>query len=319
MYVANYVTMMKDDKNNDIVMDFETMTKRNIGGEFLTMIKGDIDNFGIILSCGLENHSVSSHSTLSSQLKYFFSIGVNKLLAGWCDDHASLGKTDRVVYCVYSGGDDIFFVTTQSYALELVRDLNEKFTEFTCSNPEIHISYSFTNFKHNTPIRIISDFADNNQKAIKRKYKNELPKGSKTIPPDFFLSQNDKAGSIIFDTPVKNNRLDEIIRWTELLTKWIELEDNPPLTKGAIRYFFDLSVMMTKYFDGDLRSLFWHPKLTYYIKRNIYLDCDSLTNYENQKFEEFITEMLKIEVKTGSDIKEILTPIMSAVILRTRK
>lgn len=307
---------MVPDEKKKTVMDFETMTKKNIGGEFLTMIKGDIDNFGIILSCGLKNHSVSSHSTLSSQLKYFFSVGLNKLLSEWCGDY---GNDDHVVYCVYSGGDDIFFVTTQSYALELVRNFNEKFTEFTCSNPEIHISYSFTNFKHNTPIRIVSDFADNNQKAIKRKYKNELPKGSKTIPPDFFLSQNDKAGSIIFNTPVKNCRLDEILKWTMLLTKWIGLEDNPPLTKGAIRYIFDLSVMMTDYFKTkSSESLYWHPKLTYYVKRNINLDCDSLTNHENQKFDEFITEMLKIEVKAGRDIKEILTPLMSAVILRTR-
>jgi len=191
LHVANYVTMMEDDKKNDIVMDFETMTKQNIGGEFLTMIKGDIDNFGIILSCGLKNHSVSSHSTLSSQLKYFFSFRLNKLLFEWCNSH---GNDDKVVYCVYSGGDDIFFVTTQSYALELVRDLNKKFTEFTCLNPEIHISYSFTNFKHNTPIRIISDFADNNQKTIKRKYKNELEDEEYPVPPDFFFSENDKAG-----------------------------------------------------------------------------------------------------------------------------
>jgi len=125
---------------------------------------------------------------------------------------------------------------------------------------------------------------------------------------------------MIFDTPVKNNRLDEIIKWTELLTKWIELEDNPPLTKGAIRFMFDLSVMMTDYFKTKSpQSLYWHPKLTYYIRRNINPDIVSLGDYEKKEFHEFIAELLKIEVKTGSDIKEILTPILSAVILRTRE
>lgn len=317
LHVANYVTMMEDDQKNDIVMDFETMTKQNIGGEFLTMIKGDIDNFGIILSYGLKNHSVSSHSTLSSQLKYFFSFGLNKLLSKWCGDE---GKDDHVVYCVYSGGDDLFFVTTQSYALELVRDFNEKFTEFTCSNPEIHISYSFTNFKHNTPIRIVSDFADNNQKEIKKIFKGKSLEPLEKLPLDYFWESKNKAGSMIFDTPVKNNRLDEIIRWTELLTKWIELEYNPPLTKGAIRYIFDLSVMMTDYFKTkSSQSLYWHPKLTYYVRRNINPEDVSLSFVEKNKFNDFIEEILKIEFKTGSDIKEILTPILSAVILRTRE
>ncbi len=325
LHVANYVTMMPDaepddeemvpDEKKKTVMDFETMTKRNIGGEFLTMIKGDIDNFGIILSCGLKNHSVSSHSTLSSQLKYFFSFGLNKLLSEWCGDE---GKDDKVVYCIYSGGDDIFFVTTQSYAIELVRDLNKKFIEFTCSNPEIHISYSFTNFKHNTPIRIISDFADNNQKAIKKIFKGKSLEPLEKLPVDYFWESKNKAGSMIFDTPVKNNRLDEIIRWTELLTKWIELEDNPPLTKGAIRYIFDLSKMMTNYFNGDSKSLIWHPKLTYYVKRNIKPGHKFTDPVEAAEFKKFIKEILEINSSQRSEIQEILTPVTSAVVLRTR-
>lgn len=317
--VANYVSLSKDDNDENIIMDFEMMTKQNKGGEFLTMIKGDIDNFGIILSCGLINHSISSHSTLSSQLKYFFSFGLNNLLSQLCSDSDQPDKKDRVVYSVYSGGDDLFLVTTQSYAIELVRDLNKKFTEFTCSNPEIHISYSFTNFKHNTPIRIISDFADYNQKAIKQKFKNTLPDNDSPLPLDFFLTQNDKAGSMIFDTPVKNDRLDEILDWVKLLSGWVEIEQEPPITKGSLRFIFDLAVTMAKYFnDRKSESLFWHPKLTYYVKRNINLKCESLTHEERQKFNKFILELLKIELTEGHDIKEIITPITSAVILRTR-
>lgn len=314
--VANYVTMQKPVEEDPTVMDFETMTKRNVGAEFLTMIKGDIDNFGIILSCGLKNHSISSHSTLSSQLKYFFSYGLNNILAKWCDDQ----KTDRVVYCVYSGGDDIFFVAPQSSAIELINNLNKRFTEFTCSNPEVHISYSFTNFKHHTPIRILSDFADRNQSEIKKKYKNKLEiKDDEPIPDDFFFSANDKAGSMIFDTAVKNSRLDDIIKWTDLLTKWVSIKENPPITKGTLRYIFDLSKMINKYHAGDPASLFWHPKLTYFVKRNIDLETESLNDEERKEFNKFIEEMLALEFKTGSDIKEILTPVTSSVILRTRE
>lgn len=314
--VANYATMLEPFEENLIVMDFETMTKKNIGAEFLTMIKGDIDNFGIILSCGLKNHSISSHSTLSSQLKYFFSFGLNNILAKWCDDQ----KTDRVVYCVYSGGDDIFFVTPQSSAIELINDLNQRFTEFTCSNPEVHISYSFTNFKHHTPIRIVSDFADRNQSEIKKKYKNKQEiKDDEPIPEDYFFSANDKAGSMIFETPVKNNRLDDIIKWTDLLSRWVSIKENPPITKGALRYIFDLSKMINKYHDGDQTSLFWHPKLTYFVKRNIDLESDSLNDEDKKEFNKFIEEMLALEFKAGSDIKEILTTVTSAVILITRE
>jgi CRISPR-associated protein Cas10/Csm1 subtype III-A len=332
LHVANYVTMMPDaepdyeemvpdaepnaeemgpDEKKKTVMDFETMTKKNIGAEFLTMIKGDIDNFGIILSCGLKNHSVSSHSTLSSQLKYFFSVGLNKLLSEWCGDE---GKDDKVVYCVYSGGDDIFFVTTQSYALELVNELNKKFTDFTCSNPEIHISYSFTNFKHNTPIRIISDFADNNQKAIKRKYKNELKNENDSVPPDFFISENDKAGSMIFETPVKNSDLDLIKEYEKKLIGWIE-EDH--LSIGSLRYLFTLAQILTEVDRKDYRHLMWHPRLNYHITKNI----KKKGLYPNTGMEAFYTQILSLShIDSGqSKLKRLLMPIVCRTIYSLRK
>ncbi len=76
-------------------------------------------------------------------------------------------KNDQVVYTVFAGGDDLMFIAPQSSAVELVNELNKKFGELVCDNPEIHISWSLTNFKDHTPVRIVADMAERNQKISK--------------------------------------------------------------------------------------------------------------------------------------------------------
>src|SRR5690606_26085108 len=90
--VANYCSR---DNVGDI-MDFKEIADNNKGAEFLTLIKGDIDNLGLIMAYGLtrfksneENENekdftaISRTTTLSNHLKYFFSFFLNGFLKDW--------------------------------------------------------------------------------------------------------------------------------------------------------------------------------------------------------------------------------------------
>jgi CRISPR-associated protein Csm1 len=152
--------------------NFNTISNRGKGAKYLCLIKGDIDNLGLIMALGLAKDSVNidtatnkndltgiSRSTiLSSHYSYFFSEYMNHFLSGYPD-----------VYVVFSGGDDLMLICPQSQAVDLVKSLNGEFGKFVCSNPEIHISWSITPFKPSTPIRIVAELAEQNQKKQRAK------------------------------------------------------------------------------------------------------------------------------------------------------
>lgn len=310
--VANYASRTEKSGSFNSIMSFEEMAENCRGAQLLTLIKGDVDNLGLIMSVGLDQaNPVSRTTTMSNHLRYFFSSNLNDLLDQNC------GSDDKRAYTVYAGGDDLLLVTTQSYSLELLRQINDKFNQFVCHNPEIHISYSMTNFKHSTPIMLVAGFAEESQNEIKKFFKN--PRLSKAIDENSFLKSNDKAGVMIFDTPVKSDLLDEFISWSNRLKKWTELSPSTPISKGAIRHIFEISKIMNDYYDNKKPgSLIWHPFLTYYIKRNIKVNFEFNNAAEQDYFRKFLSQILKIEKEDGFDIKSILHPLMNSVILKTR-
>ncbi|MCE1166332.1 MAG: type III-A CRISPR-associated protein Cas10/Csm1, partial [Bacteroidetes bacterium] len=140
--VANYVSKNKAGET----MDFEEMSENNVGAQYLCLIKGDIDNLGLVMAYGLDRdessyNGISRMTTMSNHLKYFFSFFLNGLLE---DLSEKKGRKESKIYTVFAGGDDLMLVTTQSYALELVKTFNDKFASFTCDNKEIHMTYSVT-------------------------------------------------------------------------------------------------------------------------------------------------------------------------------
>lgn len=310
--VANYASRSEKGGSYRSIMSFEEMAETCRGAQLLTLIKGDVDNLGLIMSVGLDQaNPVSRTTTISSHLRYFFSSNLNDLLDKNC------GSDDRRAYTVYAGGDDLLLVTTQSYSLDLLKQINDKFNQFVCHNPEIHISYSMTNFKHSTPIMLVAGFAEESQSKIKKFFKN--PGLSKSIDEDSFIKSNDKSGVMIFDTPVKNDMLGEFIGWSNRLKNWTDLSPITPISKGAIRHIFEISKIMNDYYDNKKpASLIWHPFLAYYIKRNIKVDFHFEDAFEQAEFRKFLTQILKIEKEDDFDIKSILHPLMNSVILKTR-
>jgi len=319
--VANFST--KGDKH---VLEFEKMAKSNVGAEFLTLIKGDVDNLGLIMSSGLvddiENfNAISRTTTLSNHLKYFFGFTMNGFLRDWdsgklvseFDDNTS----DQRVYTVFAGGDDLLLVAPQSSSLKLVYELNKTFNDFVCNNPEVHMSYSLTNFKDHTPIRLMADIAEENQSVIKNSYQlndliDQIEKNK-----EVFHAINDKSGTLVFSTPIKNDFIPKLIEYKKNLVNWVNNEENR-VTKGVVRNLLNLSQIMKEFSEKqDTRLLIWHPKLTYMINR---LLKDKSGKYINPEVEEFFNTALNITKNDPEAVllESLLYPVVCETIYALR-
>ncbi|MBE2280209.1 MAG: hypothetical protein IAE91_07455 [Ignavibacteriaceae bacterium] len=312
--VANFASI---DEGDNSVIDFEKLEKYNDGAEYLTLIKGDIDNLGLIMAYGLKSSKlavpVSAISTMSYQLKYFFSFYLNGFMNNFCKtglETASTKKNDKFIYTVFAGGDDLMLVTPQSSSVEFLLSLNRRFEEFTALNPEIHISYSLTNFKHNTPVNIVSEFSEENQELIKNGFKTKDVDNKLKYHGDF-----NKAGVRIFDTNLKVSELNNILLMRETMNKWIEKEQ---ISLAVVRYLYSLSELFKEFEKGIFNKINWHPILTYYINRNV---KDKTNGYETEELKNFFDAILKLnkEDEYAQKIKRILMPLTASVIYSERK
>ncbi|MCC6548472.1 MAG: type III-A CRISPR-associated protein Cas10/Csm1 [Ignavibacteriaceae bacterium] len=262
LHVANFAS--QDSKKN--VMDFETMEKTNQGAKMLTMIKGDIDNLGLLMATGLYSDGkdytgFSRTTSLSYHLRYFFSTFFNNFLKKWEGKGA-----ENKVYTVFAGGDDLLFITPHGSSLELLQEINNKFKEFVCSNPEVHISYSLTNFKHNTPVRLVNEFAEEAQAQAKSKNKKKQVDLSRAT---CFYPEENKASVVVHDTVVKNKQIPKIIEQTKDLMEWISVNDKDnPVSMGVVRALLQLTGIMQEYLETKrTEKLMFYPQLTYLINR----------------------------------------------------
>lgn len=317
--VANYCS--RNEKGD--IMSFEDMAKYNNGAKFLSLIKGDIDNLGLIMAYGLDRDKnsinndnkekdltgISRTTTLSNHLKYFFSFFLNGFLAEW-ENKAS----DNKVYTIFAGGDDLMIVTPQSSALRLVKAINDEFSKFTCDNKELHISYSTTNFKDHTPIRIVADFAEENQKEGKKCTEDSQRDLLRRKSPDSFFASNDKAGTYLFDTFVKNDDLSFLMSQIDKLTMYTQDEKNG-LSHGLIRKLFELSESLRKYEETeDATYLISYARLNYTVNR--------LLRNKDPEIVKFFENILTISKEGNIEaqkLEKILHPLVCQVIYNIRK
>lgn len=322
---ANFVSF---DRKNEI-MDFMEISESIEGASYLTLLKGDIDELGLIMSYGLERdndkngnnedlNSISRITTLSHHIKYFFSFFVNGFLKDLND------KENIKSYTVFAGGDDIMIVTHQNHALKILNEFNKTFMEFSCNNPEVHTSYSLTHFKHSTPIRLVAEFSEENQKETKKgKNRGGLKKAEEIAnDPTAFINKSRKNSTFIYETIVKNEELDNLIKYTNKLYEWTKDEKNP-VSNSILRNLMIFAEMMKEYNDSkgnDTAKLLWHPHLTYMINRNL---KEANGKYKKklieEKADEFFEELLSLNKKNEyKNLDELLYPACCGAIHKLR-
>lgn len=150
------------------------------GLEALGIFKADVDNLGVIMGCGLkeERFTLSRLATLSRQLDLFFSCFLPNFIASH--------REFRDIYTVFAGGDDLFLIGPWNRIVEFAPLLNNRFNEYVCFNPNIHLSAGIVLCKPHQPIDTVSNLVENSLEKSKGGDKNQITLFSETIPWDNF-------------------------------------------------------------------------------------------------------------------------------------
>ncbi|MEW6108102.1 MAG: type III-A CRISPR-associated protein Cas10/Csm1 [Nitrospirota bacterium] len=220
------------------------------GIEALGILKADVDNLGLIFSCGLRRSSLSRFATLSRQMNNFFSIYLPYVLT----------KRDdfKNIYTVFGGGDDLFLIGPWNRIIDFASFLNNSFNEYVCSNNQVTISTGISINKPGEPLLSISERAEDALKKSKR---------------------NERDSITLFDEEVKWHEFKKLEEIKKTLYDWIDKKyiNNAMLFRLNNFSFMakqerEINEILKKYESVDmeeLECLKWRSKFKYNLVRNI--------------------------------------------------
>lgn len=98
------------------------------------VLRMDVDNLGALFHRGFspDKRSFSRYSNLSRSLDYFFKGYLNEI---WRRE-----EYREFTQIIYSGGDDLFLVGKWEVLIEMAKDINLAFKEWTCDTHDLSIS-----------------------------------------------------------------------------------------------------------------------------------------------------------------------------------
>lgn len=218
------------------------------GLEALGILKADVDNLGLLMTCGLpeQKFTLSRLATLSRQLHFFFCLYLPRLLAT---------RTEfQDTYTVFAGGDDLFLLGPWNRIIPLAREIRERFADFVAGNPQIHLSAGISLKKAHTPMEQLASSAEEALKQSKNAGRNRLTLFGETVPWE-------KVGELrdIKDT----------------LTQWLAAEWLTAAMLYRLNDFIRLAEEEKRLTDGrpahldDLACLKWRAHLDYFTGRNV--------------------------------------------------
>lgn len=158
-YAVNHVPI-KEEKQ---VKTFSEIADEAIGSKKLGILKADVDTLGFLFSEGLRSEgknviSISRVNTLSHMLELFF---------GGCLHHLIINKYQNV-YCVFSGGDDLFFIGPWNDMPALAIDINEKFHTYTGNNECMTLSAAICMAESGGHISTLAEYCEEKLKKVKK-------------------------------------------------------------------------------------------------------------------------------------------------------
>ena len=219
------------------------------GIEALGILKADVDQLGLLMSCGLkkEQFTISRLATLSRQLNFYFAVYIPHLL-----------KTDPNfidVYTVFAGGDDLFLIGPWNRIIQLVEFLQKSFADYVCHNQEVHFSAGISLQKPHTPLSKLSDAAETAIEKSKNEGRNRVTLFSETIDWDKFrkLTKIKDKLQTWRDNELINNAM--IYRLNDFISM-AELEKQIMANSEGI-------------FLEDMECLKWHALFSYTTERNV--------------------------------------------------
>ena len=227
-----------------------------LGLPALGVLKADVDNLGAIFGCGLlqvregkedpSQFTLSRLATMSRQLNNFFALYLPFVLG-----NEGEGRF-KEVYTVFAGGDDLFLIGPWNVVKNLALHIRDRFAEYVCENPRIHLSAGITLHKPYTPVDLLARESEEALEQAKGGGKNRVSMFGHVVPWDEF---------------------DELARVQEELEEWYR---KGSLSRGALYRFNELCNMAAEEREllnkgaiswHELQCIKWRAFLRYYLVR----------------------------------------------------
>jgi len=171
-------------------LNFTGKTGQICGIEALGVLKADVDNLGLLFSCGLpqDRQSLSRTATLSRQLNFFFAVFIPFKL--------KIEPAFKEIYTVFAGGDDLFLIGPWNKIISFASFLQKSFAQYVCNNPEITISAGITVEKPDEPVYSISWQAEEALHSSKTGGRNALTLFGETVTWESFLELEERKNTL---------------------------------------------------------------------------------------------------------------------------
>ena len=230
------------------IKSFNHIACEGSGVNALMVLKGDVDNLGLIFQRGLvrsgreyaEGMTFAKMAGLSRQMDAFFSI----YLPYRCQ------KDFPDTYTVFAGGDDFLLIGPWYSQIRLAREMRQWFREYVTGNPEVHFSAGLFMTRPGSPVRYL---AEQSEKALESAKKHRAENGHS--PP--------KNAITCYGYSVSWDCFDELI------TKSEELEERARQNKLSVGYLYGLLQFadMQAGIDEKPENTIWRSRFAYQTKR----------------------------------------------------
>ncbi len=226
----------------------EALNFDNKGVDALGILKADVDNLGLLFSCGFrkEMFTISRIATFSRQLNNFFCLFIPYKL--------STEEKFKNIYTVFAGGDDLFLIGPWNRIIDFASFLNTTFKKYVCYNRYITISAGIAIHKDCTPVLTFA----------------------KTAEDALLASKANKRDSItIFGTTTKWSSFVDLEDIKKIIQNWLEREKINSSMIFRFNEFIEMrrqeeEVRARAYISiEDLECLKWRSMFKYTVVRNI--------------------------------------------------
>lgn len=139
-------SFLEENHLNDLPVEgrtkpFHAIEYQSKGIKRLGVLRMDLDNLGKIFSKSLgKQASLSRIASLSLTISIFFDGWVEVIAARRNSQNEGNPRRGHLLYSIYSGGDDLFFVGAWDEVIELAREIRADLEKFTGGHPAIHVS-----------------------------------------------------------------------------------------------------------------------------------------------------------------------------------
>ena len=148
-------------KEGDKIRDFEWIASCSIkedpnkpgkrcGVAALGILKGDVDDLGMIFQKGLEQPTFARMAALSRQVNAFFAV--------WLPWYCAQAYPNT--YTVFAGGDDFFLIGPWLEQIQLVSAMQQAFSRYVGGNTALHFSAGLAVTKSGIPVPSLAVMAE---------------------------------------------------------------------------------------------------------------------------------------------------------------